>query len=64
MPLRFKLLIPLGTHPTRKDRDFIFGCYFPDTDLVVTEMGSRGTGKPTHKDLVWIDNKEDNHHAT
>ena len=32
---------------------FEHGCYFPKTDLVVSDMGQRGTGEP--KDVEWLD---------
>lgn len=32
-----------------------YGCYFPKTDLVVGDNGSRGTGMPRGKGIEWID---------
>ena len=62
IPRRFKILIPEGQkHPNGSDSKFRYGCYFPMTDLVVGDMGGRGTGVP--KGVEWLDldskNEED-----
>lgn len=36
---------------------YMHGCYFPATDLNVTDMGQRGTGEP--RDVVWLDDLVD-----
>lgn len=54
-PRRFKWQIPNGTHPTGRKTKYQYGCYFPYTDLVVGDMGGRGTGIP--QDVEWIDDK-------
>ena len=51
-PRRFKLRLP----PDAKrpfDHALRYGCYFPGTDLGVSDMGGRGTGEPP--DVEWID---------
>lgn len=51
-PRRFR--IPCnGKHPNGTDHPYRYGVYFPLTDLVVGDMGGRGTGCPT--DVEWID---------
>lgn len=53
-PRRFKLPVQDGQkHPNGSESPFIYGCYFPMTNLVVYDMGQRGTGQP--KDVEWID---------
>jgi hypothetical protein len=37
VPMPWKRIVPGG---------FEYGCYFPSSDLNVSEMGHRGTGKP------------------
>lgn len=37
----------------KKENSMIYGCYFPSTDLNVSELNHIGTGKP--KDVTWID---------
>lgn len=54
-PLRFKAPHGKKKHPNGTSEKFIFGVYFPLTDLVVTDMGGRGTGFPRYKGIVWID---------
>lgn len=45
-------------HPNGSNAVWFYGCYFPQTDLWVGEMGARGTGLP--KDVEWLDEpKED-----
>ena len=34
---------------------WIYGCYFPDPDLVAWDRGHLGTGLPTSPGLEWID---------
>lgn len=38
-PRRFKY--PVGSHPANHPVQYQYGCYFPMTDLVVTDMGGR-----------------------
>lgn len=52
-PRRFRMKIDSANHPTGRGLDYIHGCYFPATDLVVGEMGGRGTGVPSGVD--WLD---------
>ncbi len=50
----FRVKIPEGQkHPNGSNSKYRYGCYFPMTDLVVGDMGGRGTGKP--KDVEWLD---------
>lgn len=42
-----------GKHPNGTNFPWRYGCYFPLTDLVVGDMGGRGTGEP--KDVEWLD---------
>ena len=51
-PHRFRYRC-IGKHPNGTDFPWRHGTYFPLTDLVVGDMGGRGTGKP--KDVEWID---------
>lgn len=54
VPRRFRIKIKEGEkHPNGAEHGWYFGCYFPQTDLVVYEMGQRGTGMP--KDVEWLD---------
>lgn len=53
-PRRFQVRVPTGKkHPNGSTARFISGCYFPLTDLVVGDMGGRGTGTPI--DVEWLD---------
>lgn len=45
--------------PRRWKRGDSFGCYFPNTDLNVGEMGGRGTGCPKGPDVEWLDEIDD-----
>ncbi len=54
LPRRFKMRCD-GKHPNGSDHPYRYGVYFPLTDLVVGDMGGRGTGCPT--DVEWIDNE-------
>ena len=58
-PRRFRQRIQDGgMHPSALGRtQYLWGVYFPLTDLVVGDMGNRGTGKP--KDVEWLDSVED-----
>lgn len=48
-PRRFRLNVsPTGTPPK-----YVWGCYFPESDLCVTQDGSRGTGLPPK--VEWLD---------
>lgn len=56
VPRRFR--IPVEKHPTSETAKWFYGCYFPQTDLIVGEGGVRGTGVPTEKSnpgLEWLD---------
>lgn len=53
-PRRFRIRLT-GKHPNGSNAIYRYGCYFPLTDLVVGDMGGRGTGEP--KDVEWIDNQ-------
>ena len=54
LPKRFRVPLPLGKkHPNGTDSAYRYGCYFPMTDLVIGDMGGRGTGKP--EDVQWLD---------
>ena len=60
VPRRF--VLPVDKHPNGSPTTKFYGCYFPQTDLVIGEMGSRGTGMPTEKTnpgLVWLDQPRD-----
>jgi hypothetical protein len=48
---------PNATTYDRRPRRFVAGCYFPDTDLCVTNGGRRGTGIPGG--VEWIDSPAD-----
>lgn len=50
-PRRFRFRC--DKHPAGNKSKWRYGCYFPLTDLVVGDMGGRGTGKPT--DVEWLD---------
>lgn len=58
-PRRFRILLPEGErHPNGSVSRYRYGCYFPLTDLVVGDMGERGTGKPTEDaphHVEWMD---------
>jgi hypothetical protein len=57
-PRRYRVRLPEGKkHPNGTESEYRYGCYFPATDLVVGDMGGRGTGKP--KDVEWIDSVDD-----
>ena len=51
-PRRFRIRLS-GAHPNGSDSPYIYGCYFPLTDLVVGDMGGRGIGCP--QDVEWLD---------
>lgn len=52
-PRRFRVRTVTGDHPNGSKSTYQYGCYFPMTDLVVGDMGGRGTGAP--KDVEWLD---------
>jgi len=53
-PRRFRIkLNPGEKHPNGSTAPFRYGCYFPATDLVISDMGGRGTGMPGS--VEWID---------
>lgn len=43
-------------HPNGREIEYCHGCYFPLTDLCVTDMGRRGTGKPDG--VEWLNEKQ------
>ena len=60
VPRRFRIAVE--KHPNGSLAKWFYGCYFPQTDLVIGEMGSRGTGMPTEKTnpgLEWLDEPKD-----
>ena len=52
-PRRFKIVGDDVKRPF--DKALRFGVYFPDTDLVVNDMGRCGTGCPKGPSIEWID---------
>ncbi len=53
-PRRFRFPLKEGQkHPAGSDSRWLHGCYFPLTDLCITEMSRPGTGVP--KGVEWID---------
>jgi len=59
-PCRFRVKLPAGTkHPNNSEHPYRYGVYFPLTDLVVGDMGGRGTGIPKGDDIEWIDTPPD-----
>ena len=54
-PRRFRIRCQ-GKHANGSDSPYRYGCYFPLTDLVVGDMGGRGTGEP--QDVEWLDKQE------
>lgn len=54
-PRRFKFPVVAGTHPAYHPVPYQYGCYFPMTDLVVTDMGDRWTGCPRWEGVEWLD---------
>ncbi len=53
-PRRFRRPIEDGVlHPNGSQLRYRYGCYFPATDLVVNDMGGRGTGEPDN--VEWLD---------
>jgi hypothetical protein len=59
-PLRFRIRLN-AQHPNGSKALYRYGCYFPLTDLVVGDMGWRGTGKPI--DVEWIDKGKESEDA-
>ena len=55
-PRRYRTLCPYNKHPNGRASLYIYGCYFPMTDLCVGDMGGRGTGMP--QDVEWMDEEE------
>lgn len=56
VPRRFR--VPVEKHPVCEKAKFVYGCYFPQTDLLVGEGGARRTGLPTETNtpgLEWLD---------
>lgn len=59
-PMRFRFARPVGQHETEgsahpADAPMQYGTYFPRTDLCITDMGQRGTGRPHWPGIKWID---------
>lgn len=52
-PLRWRVRLPPGTKVCGRTPEYLYGCYFPTTDLNVAEHGGRGTGRPT--DVEWAE---------
>lgn len=52
-PRRFRITLGSNAHPNGRKTLYRYGVYFPLTDLVVGDMGGRGTGEP--KDVEWLD---------
>lgn len=52
-PRRFRVRLENNRHPTGRDAQWLYGVYFPTTDLCVTEMARPGTGRPA--DVEWLD---------
>lgn len=46
VPRRWRTPVPTAGHPNGSKAEWYYGCYFPQTDLKVGEMGGRGTGMP------------------
>ena len=53
VPRRFRISLNGQKHPNGSNSLYRYGIYFPQTDLVVGDMGGCGTGEP--KDVEWID---------
>lgn len=51
-PRRFRIKLD-RRHPNGSDAEYLYGCYFPQTDFCVGEMGGHGTGVP--KNVEWLD---------
>jgi hypothetical protein len=59
-PRRFRFPIPAGEkHPANHETAWQYGCYWPMTDLVTTDMGIRRTGIPRWPGIEWIDGIDD-----
>lgn len=55
-PRRFRWPTFVGhPHPNGSGSRWRYGCYWPMTDLVVTDMGERGTGAPGMSGIEWLD---------
>jgi len=54
VPRRFRTRCD-GKHPAGSNHPYRYGVYFPLTDLVVGDMGGRGTGCP--ENVEWIDSE-------
>jgi hypothetical protein len=57
-----RLNVPNGVlhHPNGTDAEYLYGCYFPQTDLCISEMGHRSTGCPNYPDIEWLDDDNPN----
>ncbi len=51
-PFLWRKRLPDGAKVCGHNSEYLFGCYFPKTDLNVAETGQRGTGKPN--DVEWL----------
>lgn len=57
-PRRFRVRLTDGSkHPSGRAVPFVYGCYFPQTDLYVNDMGIHRTGEP--KGVEWLDREGD-----
>lgn len=54
-PRRFRRPIREARLPSRGEGGWQYGCYFPWSDLVVTDLGARRTGVPDGPGLEWLD---------
>ena len=62
-PRRFRWPTYKGRHPNSRITPYEYGVYFPGTDLVVTDMGCRGTGEPDKTKwpgIEWLDTEYSN----
>lgn len=57
-PRRFRFPVgnfTSGKHPNGSKAEWYYGCYFPQTDLCVGEMLTKGTGAPKDEEVEWLD---------
>jgi hypothetical protein len=57
-PRRWRIKTPEKDQVGAGSRVYIYGCYFPGTDLLITDMGVRRTGEPQWEGIEWLDPKE------
>lgn len=56
VPRRFRIKLNANGregHPNGSDAEWFYGCYFPQTDLCISEMARPGTGIP--QGVEWLD---------